>query len=194
MEKRVSNEFSELMTRAGLGIKEAAGLLGVNSRTVRRYIKGERKRIDQLKIDKLREVANTRCPADRSEGFRFIDLFAGIGGLRLPFEEIGGRCVFTSEWDRFCKETYTANFPESADSEHEFVGDIRSYAEKPETVPSHDVCWRGFPASRFQLLVYQRKIRLVTPTDSFAIRKARSSMIWRKSSSIIARLPFFWRM
>ena len=156
-------EFSELMTRAGLGIEEAAGLLGVNSRTVRRYINGEKKRIDQLKIAKLREIANTRCPADRSEGFRFVDLFAGIGGLRRPFEEIGGRCVFTSEWDRFCKETYIANFPEPADSDHAFVGDIRPYAAKPETVPAHDVLLAGFPCQPFSIAGVSKKNALGHP-------------------------------
>ena len=155
--------FAELMTRAGLGIQEAAGLLGVNDRTVRRYINGEAKRVDQLKIDKLREVANARCPDDRPEGFRFIDLFAGIGGLRRPFEEIGGRCVFTSEWDRFCKETYTANFPEPADSDHEFVGDIRPYAAKPETVPAHDVLLAGFPCQPFSIAGVSKKNALGQP-------------------------------
>ena len=57
-----ANEFSQLMTRAGLGIDEAAGLLGVNARTVRRYINGEARRVDRLKIEKLREIANARCP------------------------------------------------------------------------------------------------------------------------------------
>ena len=97
------------------------------------------------------------------EGFRFIDLFAGIGGLRLPFEEIGGRCVFTSEWDRFCKETYTANFPEPADSEHELVGDIRPYAAKPETVPEHDVLLAGFPCQPFSIAGVSKKNALGQP-------------------------------
>ena len=163
MDTRRTTEFSELMTRAGLGIEEVAGLLGVSARTVRRYINGERKRLDQLKIGKLRQIANTRCPAERSEGFRFIDLFAGIGGLRRPFEEIGGRCVFTSEWDRFCKETYTANFPEPADSDHEFVGDIRPYAAKPETVPTHDVLLAGFPCQPFSIAGVSKKNALGHP-------------------------------
>ena len=145
MDTESGTEFADLMTRAGLGIQETAGLLGVNDRTVRRYINGEAKRVDRLKIDKLREVANERSPVDRPEGFRFIDLFAGIGGLRRPFEEIGGRCIFTSEWDPFCKETYTVNFPEPADSEHRFVGDIRPYAADPRRVPAHDVLLAGFP-------------------------------------------------
>lgn len=163
MNAQGTSEFSELMTRAGLGIGEAAELLGVNARTVRRYINGEGKRIDRLKIEKLREVANMRCPADRQEGFRFVDIFAGVGGLRRPFEEIGGRCVFTSEWDRFCKETYTANFPEPADSDHEFVGDIRPYADEPESVPSHDVLLAGFPCQPFSIAGVSKKNALGQP-------------------------------
>ena len=42
--------------------------------------------------------------------FKFIDLFAGIGGIRIPFEELGGDCVFSSEWDKFSQQTYQANF------------------------------------------------------------------------------------
>jgi len=53
--------------------------------------------------------------------FTFIDLFAGIGGLRKGFEFVGGRCVFTSEWDRYSQKTYLANFP---DDEHQIAGDI----------------------------------------------------------------------
>lgn len=156
-------EFSELMTRAGLSISEAAELLDVNPRTVRRYINGEGRRIDRLKIEKLCEIANGRCRSDRAEGFRFIDLFAGIGGLRLPFEEIGGRCVFTSEWDRFSKQTYTANFPEPADSDHELVGDIRPYAEEPETVPNHDILLAGFPCQPFSIAGVSKKNALGHP-------------------------------
>jgi len=157
------SQFSELMTRTGLGIGEAAELLGVNARSVRRYINGEGKHIDQLKIEKLCEVANERCPADRQEGFRFVDIFAGIGGLRRPFEEIGGRCVFTSEWDRFCKETYAANFPEPADSYHEFVGDVRPYADEPESVPPHDVLLAGFPCQPFSIAGVSKKNSLGRP-------------------------------
>ena len=163
MDVHDNNEFSELMTRAGLGLDEAAGLLDVHSRTVRRYINGEAKRIDRLKIERLREIANARCPQDRTEGFRFIDLFAGIGGLRIPFEEIGGRCVFTSEWDRFCKETYTANFPEPADSDHRFTGDIRPWAERPESVPAHDVLLAGFPCQPFSIAGVSKKNALGRP-------------------------------
>ncbi len=52
--------------------------------------------------------------------FKFVDLFAGIGGLRKSFEAIGGNCVFTSEWDKHCLKTYLANFV----CDHEVFGDI----------------------------------------------------------------------
>ena len=155
--------FSQLMVRAGLSIGEAAELLGVTSRTVRRYINGEAKRVNQLMIEKLREIANGRSPERAEQGFRFVDLFAGIGGLRRPFEEIGGRCVFTSEWDRFCKETYAANFPEPADSEHEFVGDIRPYAANPDKMPQHDVLLAGFPCQPFSIAGVSKKNALGQP-------------------------------
>ena len=156
-------EFHELIIRAGLGIGDTAELLGVSPRTVRRYINGDSTRIDRLKIEKLREVANTRGLSDRTEGFRFIDLFAGIGGLRRPFEEIGGRCVFTSEWDRFCKQTYSQNFPESAESDHKFVGDIRPYAEDPGAVPDHDVLLGGFPCQPFSIAGVSKRNALGHP-------------------------------
>ena len=163
MDRANDNEFTELMDRAGLGIAETADILGVHDRTVRRYRNGEARRVDRLKIEKLREIANERCRDRQDEGFRFIDLFAGIGGLRRPFGEIGGHCVFTSEWDRFCKETYTANFPEPADSDHEFAGDIRSYAANPRRVPTHDVLLAGFPCQPFSIAGVSKKNALGRP-------------------------------
>ena len=94
-------------------------------------------------------------------GFRFIDLFAGIGGMRRPFEEIGGGCVFTSEYNRFCKQTYLANFPESAD--HEFVGDIRPYSSRPEEIPAHDVVLAGFPCQPFSIAGVSKRNALGQP-------------------------------
>lgn len=157
-------EFAELMDRAGLGIDEAAGLLGVSDRSIRRYVDGTGKRVDPLKLDKLKQVASQRCRRSVGhDGFRFIDLFAGIGGLRVPFEEIGGRCVFTAEWDRFSQETYKANFPEHADSDHIFAGDIRPYAAAPEKVPEHDVLLAGFPCQPFSIAGVSKKNSLGRP-------------------------------
>ena len=62
-----------------------------------------------------------RPTAETPGWFTFIDLFAGIGGLRKGFESIGGRCVFTSEWDKYSQKTYAQNFPDN----HPIAGDIR---------------------------------------------------------------------
>lgn len=73
--------------------------------------------------------------------FTFIDLFAGIGGIRIPFEAVGGECVFTSEWDKFAQQTYKSNF-------HDDVhGDITQVDETE--IPAHDVILAGFPCQPF---------------------------------------------
>lgn len=156
-------EFAELMERAGLSIEIAAEMLDVSDRTIRRNINGEGKRIDQLRLARLREAADSRCTGERPEGFRFIDLFAGIGGLRRPFETIGGRCVFTAEWDRFSRETYNANFPEPADSDHIFAEDVRPFADAPDRIPAHDVLLAGFPCQPFSIAGVSKKNALGRP-------------------------------
>ena len=163
MKIHLRNKFEDLMNRTGLSYKDAAGLLNINERTVRRYVKGECKRIDILKIDKLREYANAHCISNTPKGFRFIDLFAGIGGIRIPFEEIGGKCVFTAEWNRFSQETYKANFPESADSEHIYADDIRPWADDPNSIPAHDVLLAGFPCQPFSIAGVSKKNALGKP-------------------------------
>ena len=73
--------------------------------------------------------------------FSFIDLFAGIGGIRIPFQQLGGECVFTSEWDKFSKKTYAANFGEYP------KGDITKI--HTSEIPDHDVLLAGFPCQAF---------------------------------------------
>ena len=73
--------------------------------------------------------------------FKFIDLFAGIGGIRLGFESIGGKCVFTSEWDKFAAQTYEANH---GDVPH---GDITEI--DVNEIPRHDLLLAGFPCQPF---------------------------------------------
>jgi DNA (cytosine-5)-methyltransferase 1 len=87
--------------------------------------------------------------------FRFIDLFAGIGGLRIGFEAIGGQCVFTSEWDRWSNATYRQNFPDGED--HVMVGDIRPYGAEPSLIPEFDVLLAGFPCQPFSLAGVSKK-------------------------------------
>ncbi|MEJ4089223.1 DNA cytosine methyltransferase [Galbibacter orientalis] len=84
-------------------------------------------------------------PASEKPKFKFIDLFAGIGGFRLALQNLEGKCVFTSEWDKYSKQTYKANFGEIP------FGDIT----KPETknyIPDNfDVLCAGFPCQAFSI-------------------------------------------
>ena len=75
---------------------------------------------------------------------KFIDLFAGIGGIRIPFDELGYECVFSSEWDAKACKTYEANF---GDVPH---GDITKIEAKD--IPSFDICLAGFPCQAFSIM------------------------------------------
>lgn len=81
--------------------------------------------------------------SDNISSFTFIDLFAGIGGTRIAFEKSGGKCVFTSEWDKHSQSTYLANF---GDRPH---GDIKQINEKD--IPDHDILLAGFPCQPFSI-------------------------------------------
>ena len=146
--------FSAAFARAGLSISEAEERLGISNRQIHRYLSGECP-VPKLVDEKVREIAHARS-VDRPEpAFRFVDLFAGIGGLRLGFESIGGRCVFTSEWDRFAQKTYQRNFPDGDD--HVMAGDIRPYGTKPAQIPDFDVLLAGFPCQPFSLAGVSKK-------------------------------------
>ena len=77
--------------------------------------------------------------------YKTIDLFAGIGGIRIGFESIGGKCVFTSEWNEWSKKTYIANFGDN----EKFIGDITNFPA--EDIPDHDVLLAGFPCQPFSI-------------------------------------------
>jgi DNA (cytosine-5)-methyltransferase 1 len=81
--------------------------------------------------------------------FKFIDLFAGIGGIRLAFQNLGGKCVFTSEWDNYSKKTYDANFGEVP------FGDITKISETE--IPDHDILLGGFPCQPFSIAGVSKK-------------------------------------
>lgn len=91
-------------------------------------------------------------------GFTFIDLFAGIGGMRYAFEAMGGACVATCEWDKFSRKTYAENFPIEG---HPFFEDIRTVA--PQDIPVHDVLVAGFPCQPFSIAGVSKKNALGTP-------------------------------
>jgi len=79
-----------------------------------------------------------------ADSFRFIDLFAGIGGIRIPFEELGGSCVFSSEWDESAQKMYYANFGEIPS------GDITKISN--DEIPEHDILLAGFPCQPFSII------------------------------------------
>jgi DNA (cytosine-5)-methyltransferase 1 len=133
--------------RLGMGLtqSEFAQLLGLEQsgeRTVRGWENGEHFPTDA----KLAEIRNLPSSAPLKNAakkhlFTFIDLFAGIGGIRLAFQKNGGRCVFTSEWDKFAQKTYAANFGELP------CGDITKIAT--DEILEHDVLLAGFPCQAF---------------------------------------------
>ncbi|MDD6369354.1 DNA (cytosine-5-)-methyltransferase, partial [Galactobacillus timonensis] len=81
--------------------------------------------------------------------FTFIDLFAGIGGMRLAYESVGGKCVYSNEWNKFCQQTYYANFGETPD------GDITKV--NAEDIPDHDILVAGFPCQPFSIAGVSKK-------------------------------------
>lgn len=131
--------------------KELADKLGVNTGTIRRWELRETEPKPYV-VDSIKQLL---LPMSRSGGggeFRFIDLFAGIGGLRMAFESIGGECVFTSEWDSYAQQTYLRNFPGSG---HALNGDITKVHE--QDIPDHDVLLAGFPCQPFSIAGVSKK-------------------------------------
>lgn len=97
-------------------------------------------------------------PPPKHPDFTFIDLFAGIGGFRIAMQELGGKCVFSSEWDKYAKKTYEANFGEVP------YGDINQFASAnisdnavSAIIPEHDILCAGFPCQPFSLAGVSKK-------------------------------------
>lgn len=145
------SSFSALRQRAGLSVEDLAKETGFSARTVYRWESGEMEpRAAVLRALEVLSAYPPR-PANLQSAFRFIDLFAGIGGLRRGFEPLGGECVFTSEWDKFSQQSYRANF----DCEHELAGDITKIPV--ESIPEHDVLLAGFPCQPFSIAGVSKK-------------------------------------
>ena len=139
--------------------KQLAEILEVDVRTVRRWEVRENDPPPYLS-DAIRQRILPFVDGNNEDSkFRFIDLFAGIGGIRLGFEAHGGQCVFTSEWNKFSKKTYLENFLES--SSHTFVGDITTIDEKD--IPDHEVLLAGFPCQPFSIAGVSKKNALGRP-------------------------------
>ena len=132
--------------------RRVAELLEVDARTVRRWQVRETDPPPYL-ADAIRQRLLPLFDAPQGDAdFRFIDLFAGIGGIRMAFEAHGGRCVFTSEWNPYAQKTYLANFPDSA---HALAGDITQVDARD--IPDHDVLLAGFPCQPFSIAGVSKK-------------------------------------
>lgn len=135
---------------------EVAEMLSKDPRTISRWRSGETVAPTHL-VPALKEILTRAQPAAKPSQFSFIDLFAGIGGIRIGFQAHGGQCVFTSEWNEFSKRTYRENFGES----HEIVGDIVPY--EVERIPDHDLLLAGFPCQPFSIAGVSKKNALGRP-------------------------------
>lgn len=93
-------------------------------------------------------LAKNNIPSEGTD-YTFIDLFAGIGGMRIAYERAGGRCVYSNEWNKYSQETYFANFGEQPD------GDITKV--NAVDVPDHDILVAGFPCQPFSIAGVSKK-------------------------------------
>lgn len=133
---------------------EIARELDTSVRRIEQWLRDDRVPRPRLVFRALNDLLQEQPPrveATPQADFTFIDLFAGIGGTRLGFERAGGRCVFTSEYDRFCVQTYRANFR----PDHDIVGDIRQV--DVTSIPDHDVLVAGFPCQPFSIAGVSKK-------------------------------------
>jgi len=146
------HEVRQRLTQRELGER-----LDVTSKTIARWESGETPCPLLIEAALKSLLAKPVPQPAQPPSFTFIDLFAGIGGMRLGFEAVGGRCVFTSEWNDWSKNTYLENFGGG----HPFVGDIVPFAASD--VPAHDVLLAGFPCQPFSLAGVSKKNSLGRP-------------------------------
>ena len=141
----IAEEVKSKRSRLGLSQRELALLLDMKEngeRTIRGWETGDHKP-SKAKFQQLLSLHEDYPLKDsRSHhDFSFIDLFAGIGGIRLPYQNLGGKCVFSSEWDKFAQKTYSANYGEIPH------GDITKISV--DEIPDHDILLGGFPCQAF---------------------------------------------
>lgn len=129
--------------------KELATLLNKVPRTIARWESGDCP-VDPNALLVLQSILSkpVMAEAPKDHDFTFIDLFAGIGGIRKGFESQGGKCVWTSEWDSYSQKTYKANYP---NDDHDIHGDITLIDDPVTQIPDHDVLLAGFPCQPFSI-------------------------------------------
>ena len=163
----ISAEIKNKRLGMGLTQSEFAQLLGLgqsSERTIRGWENNEHFPTEA----KLAEIRNLPSSAplkntEKKHLFTFIDLFGGIGGIRLAFQKNSGKCVFTSEWDKFAQKTYAANFGELPH------GDITKIALNE--IPTHDILLAGFPCQAFSQAGLRKGFADTRGTMFFEIQK-----------------------
>ncbi|MDR2970997.1 MAG: DNA (cytosine-5-)-methyltransferase [Bacteroidales bacterium] len=142
-------------------ISEIARECSVNPSTVHRWL-NRQVELKTIYAERMFEMIQRKITPYKTtgtkSGFTFIDLFAGIGGIRKGFEQAGGTCVFSSEWDSYAQKTYTTNFP----SDEPINGDITQI--KAKRIPEHDLLLAGFPCQPFSIAGVSKKNALGQPT------------------------------
>lgn len=141
----IAEDIKEKRQSLGLSQKDFSDALGLGKfgdRTLRRWENGESSPSPLVYKAIMSFAADTPYAKEVKDAeFTFIDLFAGIGGIRIPFQELGGKCVFTSEWDKFAQKTYHVNFGDMPN------GDITKITN--EEIPDFDILLGGFPCQPF---------------------------------------------
>ena len=142
--------FHDLRMKTGLTIDELSDELGYSPRQVYRWDNGEI--APRQAVMKTMAILSGADASDDVRGhFTFIDLFAGIGGIRKGFESVGGTCIFSSEWDRFAQQTYHANYRDN----RPLAGDITQLPA--DEILEHDVLLAGFPCQPFSIAGVSKK-------------------------------------
>jgi len=150
MDAKVSVKELYRLARERYTQQDIARHFGRNVRTLKRWEASKDGPPDYV-VPGLQQLLFNNEAAGSDGDFTFIDLFAGIGGIRMGFENAGGKCVFTSEWDKYAVKTYNKNFV----VDHHIAGDITKVSG--EDIPDHDVLLAGFPCQPFSIAGVSKK-------------------------------------
>lgn len=145
-EAALGKDLRRLREAAGLSREQLAEQVDFSARQIARWENGEGRPRGVVR----QHLLGLKPPAPQLGDFRFIDLFAGIGGFRMGLQSVGGQCVFTSEWNAYSRKTYHTNF-----GDHEVQGDITGIGA--DQIPDHEVLAAGFPCQPFSIAGVSKK-------------------------------------
>lgn len=153
----IQNPVQWLYERRGLSVPELAAQADVTERTVRRWLKSPQPSLKKPVREALQALMVDGSTALERPTFSFIDLFAGIGGMRMAFERIGGRCVATCEWNKYAQVTYRANFGDAGEPFYDDIRSVTAETSRIRDIPDHDILVAGFPCQPFSIAGVSKK-------------------------------------